>query len=100
LIMRTKFYIILSLKTSAGFESYGQFDFGHDQEAAYLLFESLKGKSEPDGLSLLHIDLMETVDELPVKIKTISCTLGELACNAKLIAREIFRQKNLKSYEE
>jgi hypothetical protein len=98
--MKTKFYIILSLKTLAGFESYGQFDFGHDQEAAYLLFKSLKGKSEPDSPSLLYIDLMETVDELQVKIKTIGCTLDELACNAKLIAREVFRQKNLRSYEE
>lgn len=98
--MKTQFYIILSLKTLAGFEHYGQYNFGHDREAAYALFETLNGKPEPDEHTLLHIDLMETVDELPVKIKTIGCTLDELACNSKLIAREIFRQKNLKSYDE
>lgn len=98
--MKTNFYIILSLKTLTGFERYGQYDFGHDREAAYLLFETLKGDPNLDEHSLLHIDLMETVNELPVKIKTICCTLDELACNSKLIAREIFRQKNLKSYED
>jgi hypothetical protein len=44
---------------------------------------------------LLHIDLMETVDGLPAKIKTIGCTLEELGTNCRLIAREIFRLKNL-----
>jgi hypothetical protein len=38
---------------------------------------------------------METVNELPVKIKTICCTLDELGHNCKLIARETFRLKNL-----
>jgi len=38
---------------------------------------------------------VETVNELPVKIKTICCTLNELGANCKLIAREIFRLKNL-----
>jgi hypothetical protein len=39
---------------------------------------------------------METIDELPVLVKTISCTLEELAYNTKLITREIFRLKNIK----
>jgi hypothetical protein len=43
----------------------------------------------------LHIDLMEAVDNLPVKIKSICCTLEELGFNCKLIAKEIFRLKNL-----
>jgi hypothetical protein len=41
---------------------------------------------------------METVGELPARIKTICCTLDQLAMDSMLIAREIFRQKNLKEW--
>ena len=74
---------------------YGQYFFGNDRGAAYNLFRQLKGKETISDTCLLHIDLVETVNELPVKIKTICCTLEELGANCKLIAREIFRLKNL-----
>ncbi|MCQ6957072.1 hypothetical protein [Mucilaginibacter aquariorum] len=93
--MKSQFYILLSLKTPQGFCDYGQYFFGNDRHAAYELFRQLKGSERIKENYLLHIDLMETVDEIPVKIKTISCNLEELACNCKLIAREIFRLKNL-----
>ncbi len=98
--METQFYILLSLKTPAGFENYGQYFFGNDREAAYDLFDSLKGDRDVKETALLHIDLMETVGGLPVKISIIGCTLDELACNSKLITREIFRLKNLNIFEE
>jgi len=91
--MKTQFYILLSLKTPQGFVNYGQYFLGDEWQAAYALFERLKGSQKFSAP--LHIDLMETADELPVKIKTICCTLEELAFNCKLIAREIFRLKNL-----
>ena len=94
--MKTLFYILLSLKTPAGFDTYGQYFFGDDRQAASELFDQLKGSEVITEQALLHIDLMETVDELPVRIKTICCTLDELSYNCKLIAREIFRLKNLK----
>ncbi|GAC1312912.1 MAG: hypothetical protein NVSMB24_35360 [Mucilaginibacter sp.] len=93
--METQFYILLSLKTRQGFVDYGQFLFGDDREAAYGLFGQLKGDQNIRDTCVLHIDLMETVDELPVKIKSICCTLEELGWNSKLIAKEIFRLKNL-----
>jgi hypothetical protein len=93
--MKTQFYILLSLKTPQGFVDYGQYFLGDSWEAAYELFRQLKGSETIKDTCMLHIDLMETVDELPVKIKTICCTLDELACNCKLIARQIFRLKNL-----
>jgi hypothetical protein len=95
LVMETQFYIILSLKTNKGFVDYGQYFFGDDREAAYQLFDQLKGDQTITGSALLHLDLMETVGQLPVKIKTLSCTLDELGNNCKLIAREMFRLKNL-----
>jgi hypothetical protein len=93
--MNTQFYILLSLKTPMGFVDYGQYFFGNDRGAAYGLFSQLKGNENMVDTCLLHIDLMETSYEVPVKIKTICCTLEETGANCKLIAREIFRQKNL-----
>jgi len=92
--METQFYILLSLKTPQGYVNYGQFFFGNDREAANTLFAQLQGN---EGVKdcLLHIDLMETVNELPVKIKTICCTLDELGANCRLIARETFRIKSM-----
>ena len=93
--MKTQFYILLSLKTLQGFTDYGQYFLGDDREAAQELFRQLVGSGQLKDGCLLHIDLMETVNELPVKIKMICCTLEELGTNCKLIAREIFRLKNL-----
>jgi hypothetical protein len=97
--METQFYILLSLKTPKGFVDYGQYFFGDDREAADELFRRLKGDEKVNDSCPLHIDMMETVDELPVKIKTICCTLEELGVNCKLIAREIFRLKNLEEID-
>jgi len=93
--MKTQYYILLSLKTPQGFVDYGQYFFGNDREAADKLFGQLKGHEKIGNNCLLHIDLMETVNGLPEKVKTICCTLDELGINSKLIAREIFRLKNL-----
>ena len=93
--MKTQFYILLSLKTPQGFADYGQYFFGNDRAAADELFSRLKGDALLRDNALLHIDLMETVEGLPVRIKSICCTLDELGTNCKLIAREIFRLKNL-----
>ena len=93
--METQFYILLSLKTKQGFVDYGQYFFGNDREAAYDLFRQLKGDADMVANCPLHIDLMETVSGLPLKMKSICCTLEELGFNCKLIAKEIFRLKNL-----
>lgn len=98
--METQFYILLSLKTTNGFENYGQYFLGDDREAARGLFDSLSGSPILRDTALLHIDLMETVNDLPVRIKTVCCNLEELGYNCKLISRGIFRLKNLKTYEE
>jgi hypothetical protein len=99
-IMKTQFYILMSLRTSGGFETYGQYFFGDDELTANKLFAVLNGNQDLEGNNPLHIDLMETVNNLPVKVKSISCTIDQLSANVKLITKEIFRQKNFKLYEE
>jgi hypothetical protein len=96
--MKTQFYILLSFKTPAGYKTYGQYFFGNDKDAAYELFERLQGSPDIDRAPL-HIDLMETGNELPVKIKTICCTLTELGDNCQLITKTLFRLKTLKELE-
>jgi hypothetical protein len=98
--MEDRFSLVLSLKTPAGFEVFGQFGIRDDSSAASALFDSLKGDEKLSSASVLHIDLMETDGLLPAKIRMKSCRLDELAANCKLITREIFRQKNLRVYEE
>ena len=98
--METQFYILLSFKTPDGFDTYGQYFVGDERNAANSLFDRLEGSKDLAENRPPHIDLMEPVDDFDFKIKSICCTLDELAANSKLIAKEIFRLKNLKSYEE
>lgn len=93
--MNAIYYIIFSLKTSAGFKDYGQYFLGDDRDFAHDLFTALKGNQNIDDAAMLHLDLMEVVNDLPEKIQTISCTLEEMGCNCKLIAKELFRIHNL-----
>jgi len=92
---QTTFYILLSLKTIDGFESFGKFVIGNNRSFAYSLFKKLKGSSEANEKSVLTIELMETVNELPLNLKIISCTLEELTENCKLITKEMFKATNL-----
>lgn len=79
---------------------FGEFGIGDDPLAAAVLFDSLQGNEAPSGMALLHVDLIEKDGLLPVKVRTKCCCLDELAVNCKLVTREVFRQKNLKAYEE
>jgi hypothetical protein len=93
--METQFYILLSLQTAKGFTDYGQFFLGNDRDSAQGLFSTLKGRDPKTADCILHLDLLETVNGLPEKIKSICCTLDEIGDNTKLIAKEVFRLKNL-----
>jgi len=94
--MDTKYYISFSLKTRNGPESVGQFFIGNDRDAAYDLFQKLKGTTDVDERNVLYLDFIETKEGLPVNLKVINCTLEQLGYNCKIITKEIFRQRNLK----
>lgn len=95
-VMERNFYILLSLKTPADFCVYGEYFLGNDRELACELFNGLKGSNVIRNDAMLHLDLMETIEDLPVKVKTISCTLDEMVDNCRLLTREIFLFKNLR----
>lgn len=93
--METPFYLLLSLKTPDGYDAFGEFTLGTDRELTHALFDSLKGYTQLSEDCHFHIDLIETVNTLPEKIRSKCCKLDQLADNMKLIAREVYRQRNL-----
>jgi hypothetical protein len=86
------FYIALSIKTANGFENFGQFFLGNNKDAAYSIFKTLKGNSEVSEADILHAELTETKNDLPVNIEMISCTLKELAENCRIITKAAFKR--------
>jgi hypothetical protein len=91
----TTFYIVLNLKTCAGFESYGRFFIGNKREIAEALFANLKGNKEVDESTILTLDMVETINNLPVNMDVLGCSLDQMAENCKLITKETFRMLNL-----
>jgi hypothetical protein len=93
--METRYYILISIKTVDGIESFAQFFIGNDRRRGYTIFELLEGDDEVDEEKILYMEFMETVNGLPVNLRIINCTLGQLASNCRIITKEIFKLKNL-----
>lgn len=95
--MKTTFYILLHVKTPKDIQTFGKFYIGNDRNAAYKLFNSLKGSTDLNGNCVLFAELMETQRDLPVNIKMLACTLNELAENCRIITKEIFKLSALEA---
>jgi hypothetical protein len=93
---KTTFYIVLNIKTATGFESYGRFFIGNKKEMAEAIFSKLKGNKEVDEKAILTLDVVETINNLPVNMEVLSCSLEEMAENCKTITKETFRNLNLR----
>lgn len=94
--MKSTFYIQFNVKTPEGFYTYGRFSIGDSREAAAKIFHQLKGHPDVSELNFLTMELMETVNNLPVNLKMLSCTLDDLSYNCRVISREVFNLVNLK----
>jgi hypothetical protein len=95
MMKETTFYIVLNIRTANGFESFGEFILGNSRDAAYSIFQKLKGSKKINEKTILHLDFMETKKGLPLNIGVISCSLEELAENCKIITKETFKLLNL-----
>lgn len=89
------YYIVLNIRTGSGFECVGKFCLGNNRKTASSIFDSLKGNRNVNEQTILTLDLMELVNELPLSIQMITCTLEELAENCKIITRETFKRFNV-----
>jgi len=90
------FYILISLRTVDGFESFGKYNLGNNRKRATAIFRQLKGSHDVDLKTMLTMELEETVNGLPVNLQMLACTLEELAYNTKIITKETFKLLNLK----
>ena len=90
------YHIILNIKTCTGFESYGRFFIGNKKIFAEEIFLKLKGNKEVDENAILTLDMVETVNNLPVNMEVLGCSLEDMAENCKIITKEMFRNLNLK----
>jgi len=90
------FYLLLSIKTGDGFESFGKFNLGDKRKAAIEVFRQLKGDSKLDEKTMLTIDFVETINGLPVNLQILGCSLEDLTHNCKIIVKETFKLLNLK----
>src|SRR5690606_2900738 len=93
--MKSAFYIQCNIQTAGGPESYGRFELGNDRKAAVRIFRQLKGSAQVAESNFLSLELMEMSNGLPLNMQLISCTLDELACNCRIIAKELFHLVNL-----
>lgn len=92
---RATFYIVLNLRTGTGYECFGKFEVGNNRKSATSIFNQLRGRKNVDDNSILQLDLMESVNGLPVNMQMITCSLEELSENCKIITKEIFRNYNM-----
>lgn len=90
------FFVVLSIRTPNGFESFGKFNLGNKRKPAVDVFRQLKGNPTVDEKTVLTIDLVETVNGLPLNLNILGCTLEELAYNCRVITKETFKLYNLK----
>ena len=90
------FFVVLSIRTPHGFESFGKFNLGNKRKPAVDVFRQLKGNPIVDEKTILTVDLVETVNGLPLNLNILGCTLEELAYNCRVITKETFKLYNLK----
>jgi len=92
--METLFQISLHIKTPSGFETYGTFDLGHREQATEI-FSHLKGTPEIGPHSVLYMDLSEIQNGIPLPVEILHCTLDDIAHNARVITRDVFKNLSL-----
>ncbi len=97
--METVFYINLNLRTANGYQQFARYYIGNNPEAANILFRQLKGNEDVSEDMVLQLDFIETVNDLPVNLQVLGCTLSELSENCAIITREVFKAMNMDGRE-
>ena len=70
----------------------GNFFLGADADFARSVFDNLEGDLTSKEDALIRIDLEEKEEGiLPVRLKSIRCTLNQYAENCKIITRDVFK---------
>ena len=90
--MDTIYTVVISIRTLQGMQEIGTFFLGTEVDFANSVFDSLKGDLTSKDDVLIRVDLEKKEEGiLPVRMKSISCTLNQYAENCKIITRDIFK---------
>jgi len=92
LIMESAFEISLNMKTLNGWETYGCFRLGIDEEFARNLYTSLQGNQNIFPDSVITIDLLKRENGLLFPLAIRHCNYHQLAENVKIITKELFKR--------
>lgn len=93
--MHSNYYIILRMRAGLELECFGQFNFSAPHSFMEKIYTEMKGIRDGGEELPIQIDFMEVVGGIPSSFHIVACTLDELACNVKVIAREVFKIFNL-----
>ncbi len=93
--MGNDFGIRFTLRTLRGFEPVADFYIGNNRSMAISIFAQLEGDDEVREADILQLDFIEMKNGLPLNVKIKHCTLSQMAGNCRLIAKEIFKYRNL-----
>jgi hypothetical protein len=88
--METTFYILLSMRTSKGPESFGRFYIGNNRKRATEIFMRMEGSTDTKEEDILFMELMESRNGLPANLKIKTCTLEQISRNCKILIKDIF----------
>jgi hypothetical protein len=90
--MNTQYTTVISIRSLQGMQEIGTFFLGTEADFANSVFDSLKGDLTSKNDVLIRVDLEKKEEGiLPVRMKSISCTLNQYAENCKIITRDIFK---------
>lgn len=87
--------IIINMRLANGYAETGQFFIGRDADAAFEIFDQLQGTPYHSPTAMLRLDLVTLGEGLGTVLKTLDCTLAEMAENIKIIICQNFRLLNL-----
>lgn len=93
--MKISYEISLNMKTLKGMEVYGCFSLGRDEGFARSVFKLLEGEDLVFPSSVITVDLIKREGGVPFPLGLLHCSYEQLACNVKVITRELFKQLNL-----
>lgn len=72
-------------------ECFGQFNFSAPRSCMEKIYAEMKGIKDGGEELPIQIDFMEVINGIPESFHIVACTLEELPCNVKVIAREVFK---------
>ena len=93
--MGNDFRISFTLRTAQGFERIADFYPGNNRSMALSIFAQPEGSDKVQETDILRLDFMEMQNGLPLNIKIKHCNLSQMTRNCRLLAKGIFKCRNL-----